>query len=358
MKTKNLFAAVVCCASLVMATEASAKSFRVNYDTRAHADFQDLNAAMSSNLVSNGDTLYMDKGCTITTAQTVNKQVTIIGPGYFIGENDADEAYLSNDLYLEEDGIKITGLHTTNIYVRAENVVIERCRVVGTIYGNESSNYPNDNASIRSCFINGQVRGYGTSGALGWNIVNNIIYNNYTIKYAGWMPLYYFSQALIDHNILRFNNGYGAGDFESTIFSVTNSTITNNIITQEYYSNSNYAIGNYNLSDNNTISNNILSGPSYSAYPNNNFSQSTGTIFTIDYDDEKSKRDEYYVLKDDSPAKNYATDGGDCGPFSGAYPYVMSGYPLYVPRFESVNIPSSPTNGKLRVTLTVKNQNE
>ena len=354
MKTKNLFAAVVCCASLVMATEASAKSFRVNFDTRAHADFQDLNAAMSSNLVSNGDTLYMDKGCTITTAQTVNKQVTIIGPGYFIGENDADEAYISSSLYLEEDGIKITGLHTSDIYVRAENIVIERCRVTGCINGSEAKSFPNDNASIRSCFINGYIRGAGSDGALGWNIVNNIIY-----QYSGTSnqnPIYNFSQTLVDHNVIRNYNYAGYSTYSFCLYNIWNSTITNNIIVDQCF-NSN-CINNHALSDNNTISHNLLSATSYSDYPNNKFEQYTNSIFTLDYTDTNSKRDINYVLSENSPAKGYAEDGGDCGPFSGAYPYVMSGFPLYVPRFESVNVPSSPTNGKLRVTLTVKNQNE
>ena len=56
--------------------------------------------------------------------------------------------------------------------------------------------------------------------------------------------------------------------------------------------------------------------------------------------------------------KGYAEDGSDCGPYAGSYPYVLSGYPLYVPRFESIEIPSSPTNGKLNIRLTIKNQNE
>jgi len=47
------------------------------------------------------------------------------------------------------------------------------------------------------------------------------------------------------------------------------------------------------------------------------------------------------------------------GVFYGAYPYVMSGYPLYVPRFESVNVPSQPdASGNLRVNLVIKNQNK
>ena len=76
--------------------QAAAKSWRVNYDTFANADFRTINEAMSSESVTDGDTLYLDKGCRLNDQQTVSKAVTIIGPGYFIGENNADEAYINN----------------------------------------------------------------------------------------------------------------------------------------------------------------------------------------------------------------------------------------------------------------------
>ena len=67
----------------------------------------------------------------------------------------------------------------------------------------------------------------------------------------------------------------------------------------------------------------------------------------------------FVVLKTHEEVLNYAaSDGEHPGPFYGPYPYVMSGYPLYVPRFESIDIPSKPENGKLKVKLTIKNQNE
>ena len=114
--------------------QAAAKSWRVNYDTFANADFRTINEAMSSESVTDGDTLYLDKGCRLNDQQTVSKAVTIIGPGYFIGENNADEAYINNDVYIVADGVKLTGLHTNSIYVRAADAVVERCRVTGTIF--------------------------------------------------------------------------------------------------------------------------------------------------------------------------------------------------------------------------------
>jgi hypothetical protein len=152
MTTKKFFvAALVCCLGLGFSSKASANSWRVNIDKRANADFQDLNAAMEK--VSEGDTIYMDKGCTLSSVQRITTPVTIIGPGYFIGENDADEAYLSNSLYLEADGIKITGLHTSAIYVRANDIVVERCRITGDVYAHETD-YESDNFLLCSSFLN------------------------------------------------------------------------------------------------------------------------------------------------------------------------------------------------------------
>jgi hypothetical protein len=57
-------------------------------------------------------------------------------------------------------------------------------------------------------------------------------------------------------------------------------------------------------------------------------------------------------------AKSYDADNG-YGHFNGAYPYVMHGYPLYVPRFESIVVPSQPdANGNLKVRMVIKNQNK
>ena len=57
-------------------------------------------------------------------------------------------------------------------------------------------------------------------------------------------------------------------------------------------------------------------------------------------------------------AKSYNADNG-YGHFNGAYPYVMHGYPLYVPRFESIVVPSQPdANGNLKVRMVIKNQNK
>ena len=341
----NMLAAALCCLCLGSSLQANATSWRVNNSTKAKADFLDLNAAMQK--VSDGDTIYMDKGTVLASSQTISKSVTVIGPGYFIGENDADEAKLSSSLYITADDVKITGLHTSSIYIRALDTVVERCRVNGTIYGN--GNYDNDYASIRACFIEGSIQGNSTSGAAEWEILNNIIYGT-----SGSYRIYNLSEAVICNNVLY---SYRNSSYTYVIIT-TNSTIKNNIIFQGNSSDHSYTISNYDVSYNNVISNNILSGFYGSTnHPNNKINSSITSIMnaTNGY-----TKEEFYVLSSNSIAKGYADDGGDCGCWgSGAYPYVMSGYPLHIPRFESMTVPSKPdSDGNLKVTLKVVNQNE
>lgn len=361
MTTKCFFAALVCCFGLGFASEASANSWRVNYDKRANADFQDLNAAMSDERVADGDTLYMDKRCTLSTIQTISKAVTVIGPGYFIGENDADEAYLSSTLNLNVDGIKITGLHTSAIILGGSNIVVERCRVTGGI--STKSDATTDNISIRQCYIH-NLGIVGNTSSTGWEIANNIIHH---YNGSSGTTIYYMisglTNAIIDHNAI-YNRNSGSGSSSTKYISyifcdVSNSTITNNLLYNYSYSyNPYYSVfkNNYGLSGNNIISHNILS-ESLSAYPNNKISDNVSQY----YADFSSARylDTNFALSETSIAKGYAEDGSDCGPWSGAYPYVLCGYPLYVPRFESITVPSQPDeSGNLKIQMVIKNQNK
>lgn len=344
MTTKKFFvAALVCCLSLGFFSKASANSWRVNSDKRANANFQDLNAAMADERVADGDTLYMDKKCTIAAEQTISKKVTIIGPGYFIGENQADEAYFSNAINLEADGIKLTGLHISNVNIRENNAVIERCRVTGNIVATEK--YENDGACIRSCFIEGHIVGNSDNGSgEDWEITNNIFYD---IQYDG-MCIEHFRNAVIDHNTF-----YKTG-WQEVLYDVKNSSFTNNVVMK---TNVGYYFKNTSPEDNNIFSHNVLTTNLGNDYPNNKQIDVTPSLVFIS--PEALNRDTAYELPEDSPARGYAEDGSDCGPFTGAHPYVMSGYPLYVPRFESITIPSQPdANGNLPVRIVVKNQNQ
>lgn len=342
--TQSITAAILCCLSLVYSIETSANSWRVNYDKRANADFQDLNAAMADDRVADGDTLYMDKRSTISTEQTITKSVTVIGPGYFIGENDTDEAYFSNTIKLDADGIKLTGLHTSTIQVRANNVVIERCRVTGNIAADIKA-YENDEGDVHSCFIEGHIVGNSDNGSgEDWKITNNIFYDT---QYNG-MCIEHFRNVVIDHNSF-----YKTG-WQELLYDVKNSSFTNNIAMK---TNTGFFFKNTAPEDNNIYSHNILTTNLGNNYPNNK--QIEINISLVFNNPDALNNDASYIIPDNSPAKGYAEDGSDCGAFAGAFPYVLYGYPLYVPRFESITVPSQPgEDGMLRIQMVIKNQNK
>ena len=54
----------------------------------------------------------------------------------------------------------------------------------------------------------------------------------------------------------------------------------------------------------------------------------------------------------------FRSNGVDCGAFDGLYPYVVNGRPQFVPYIYDAQIPNTPTDGKLNITLKIKSQNE
>ena len=201
-----------------------------------------------------------------------------------------------------------------------------------------------------SCFLEMTFVIFG-SDASEWEIANNIIYNaNSTSEVFAKL-----TDAIITHNfVLSYGGAWGE---HFIIWNVTNSTITNNILINYY--NSTCVFWNVDDATNNIVSHNIMTY-NYNNYPNNMGLPGLATISPeIITNEGNVYRDTYYVFTPESLAKGYAEDGSDCGPFDGPYPYVLSGYPLYVPRFESIDVPSQPSaDGKLHINLVIKNQNK
>ena len=103
MKAKQIFKAAVAAAVLtfVGAQTVSAKSWRVNNNSTKKANFVDINAAMASADVVAGDTLYLDPGSVLASAQTISKAVTVIGPGYFL-QNGMVAATINNTVNISD----------------------------------------------------------------------------------------------------------------------------------------------------------------------------------------------------------------------------------------------------------------
>ncbi len=327
----------------------NAKSWRVNSNTTRGVNFADINAAMSSVEVQDGDTLYLDPGCNLTSNQYVTKCVTVIGNGFF---HDKQQPYgfatISGETHLQAAGCKIEGVIMTHYcYVAADNVTIERCYLTGS-WGIRTSGNNCKYATIRNCYFNnyyGCIRGTGKTSmeSAYWIIQNNMInsinfdYNNATVSNL--------CSATISNNFIRryYNSNYNYG-----LSDLYNCTIINNII----------LTGNkdnilFNCSD--CVNNHNVLSCTEGTYPNNiclNSIELT-TIFTMTGDN-----DLQFQLCEGSPAKGYATDGGDCGPYGSGYTYVPGGLPYGKPYYTEATIGSVAHDGKVNVTLKISVQDE
>ncbi len=107
------------------------------------------------------------------------------------------------------------------------------------------------------------------------------------------------------------------------------------------------------------IANNVLScSADYkSSFPGNTFlgSNDIATVFSCTGSVESG---EYYSLKEESPAIGAGEGGADCGIMEGAYKFVPYGRPRNIPVIKKAVVPSTSTDGKVKVSLKIENQNE
>ena len=329
------------------AASAEARSWRINSDASKKPHFTDINAAMASDDVVAGDTLYLDPGTRISAVQNVTKQVTVVGTGYYLDSSVMEEAILSNHVYLKAAGVRLEGVRITTgsspyaeIHIQAEGVSIERCRV-------EYVSVEATDVLIRQC-IGYRVYGQGISSTASarCTIENSILAT------MGSQPLANLYEAVIRNNYV-----WTASTSNYPLTSIGQSTIVNNLFVGK--SDPNRIFNNVN----GTITNNVMSctAATYPSCPDNTYLGalpsaayfSDAPIFDDDTDDKAN-----VALKDFDPLIGAATDGGDCGPFGGMYPYVCSGFPLGMPYFGSSTVPTRPQDGQLRVTQKVVLQAE
>lgn len=341
---KNFLFFAVAAVSLSLGNQSvQARSWRIHSNANVKPDFTSINAAMSNIDVRTGDTLYLEPGCTLDR-QTIKKKVTVIGPGYNFSGAGSSTAVLSGNTDLEAVGIKVEGCIIDNLHKTQKDCIIERCKI-----GFVTNSYAHSQVSILSCYVTGHISMCSGNS----NTISNCIICSYLGK---------TSFSTISNNIIM------GGGTDAILNNITNSTITNNIIlntnpdykydtNENLYFYKNNTIGNNTLDSGNTITNNVLSTDAehaFNDYPNNRFiGAAPEDIFVME-----GIGEEVYRLKEGSPAIGYGTGGYDCGVFSGAFPYVLSGRPRYIPYIYDAVIPNQPTDGKLNVTLKIKSQNE
>ena len=185
-----------------------------------------------------------------------------------------------------------------------------------------------------------------------YTIKNNIIRNQYRNGYT-YAAIYNVHDSEISYNYL-VTESCPSNHISDVINNITNSQIYNNIIKHGSYPDRIFA---NSASDyNNSFYNNVVTAAegTYSNVSNIVWlgTADMSSVFAEGTDDAA------YHLKEGSPAKGAAADGGDCGPYGGANPYVEGGKPLFHPFINDVTVSVKPVNGKIKLKLNAKMQNE
>ena len=328
---------------LVLAIVASAKSYKIGPSSVTGMNFTSINEAMSS--VSVGDTLLLDKAYKETAEQTVTKAVVIIGNGF---DTTTSTIAQVSKLSLKADGIHVNSLYVTDVSFYNYNCRLYRC-FVGSSASWAGTSAATGANSIHSCYFTGTIS--GNKKAI-FDIQNTILYT------STYNVIYNLINSNICHCVIV---GYSASGSYYIIQNVTSSSIIDNIIVNTYsnsYSYVNNTISNSDVSSMNTIHHNVMSGFNNTTnYPLNSITNSY-SLNSICKCSGTTISGTYFELKSGSPAKNYASDGGDCGIYGGLYPYVDYGRPIYVPYFTNISVPAKATNGTLPISVTVEVQNK
>ena len=335
------------------ATTASAKSWRINNDTRKQANFTDINAAMASAEVAHGDTLYLDPGCVLASTQKITKSVTVIGTGYFL-QNGLVNTTINAEVQIRAAGAKLNGVTITGeTKIYADNISLERCYFKKSISSTDATRY---GLQVTQCYICSSSGVSCIGGVLfsGATIKNNIIRHLY-VSYDDYCGIYKVDNSVIANNYIAIESCSNSSSYiRDVISTITNSQIYNNIIKHGTAPNRIYDSS--ASENNNSFYNNVVTAAEGTYTNVSNIvwlgSADVSNVFAEGTDDAA------YHLKEDSPAKGAAADGGDCGPYGGATPYVEGGKPLYHPFINDVTVSVKPVNGKIKLKLNAKMQNE
>lgn len=346
---------------LVAAVGTQANSWKIGPSSVNGMDFADINAAIASTKVSEGDTLYLDQYFATSTKQVVTKKVVIIGTGYDTSFTDEQVvATLNDSLTLWADGIQVKSVRLKNVKFYADECVLDRCYAfhigIGTV--------PKGMNHIYSCYIYGTVGNQvgvtssitSISGGTTTTYYNaQFDIQNCVFKCSAYNQLQYLTNSIINNN--TFHLSYTSNNTYYCLSNIDNSQITNNILYGYTSYSGGYARVGTSLGSGNTIERNIAN-TTFSNYPDNK-NAATSSIMSLFA--QTGNYSDYYKLKtdvSDNYALTYGTDGKEVGCHGGMFGCPSGGRAQYIPYFTKVVVGQRTENGKLPVSLEVKIQDE
>jgi hypothetical protein len=312
---------------------AHAKIWRVDSNTGNAADFRTLQAANDNGSVVDGDTLYVSGSPVAYGNLTLSKRLVIIGPGYFLAENDSTQA-LPNAAsagtitfnQTTSNGSVMMGISASTITINGSNIIFRRNYSNSVVYiglNNAVSNVTVAQNYVYYIYL-------GNSSNTNIVVSNNIVYY-YLYNTSG-------ASATIVNNI--FNIGQ-----TSSALDCDNSVVQNNIV---WFA----GIAGENNTYQNNMDSNTGGGTAFPAGNGNVQDQDMNLVFLL-----TGSTDGKWRLKTDSPAIGTGTNNYDMGAYGGPSPYVRSGIPP-IPAIFNVVAPVFGTGAQgLQVQVKAKGRN-
>lgn len=323
---------------------ANARIWRVNNNAGVVADFTTVAAAVTA--AAAGDTIYIEGSATAYGGSGLNKKLTFIGTGYFLGgtnsnaglqanPNEANIGYIgldsaaSGSVFLGLAGLYINNSNAAGF--GADNITISRCEInsIG-IYWTPQAGCIANNWNINKCYIGG----IGNIGIMqNWNVSNNI--------FPGGLDM---SNPANSANTIR-NNVFRSGVTLYNAYFVNNIIVTTVTLT------------------NVVVKNNLSLGTpgGFATHIGTNGNTGGHTDAQLFQGLSGNSTDGQWRLAASSPAKAAGLTVGavvspDAGAFGGPDPYKLSGIPN-IPSIYSLTVPASIPSGSNSMNITFSSRN-
>lgn len=236
-------------AAISMAVAANAKILRVSNVSGSSAPYTSIDAAHDA--ASAGDTIMVDASSAKYGGNyakyDITKKLVIIGPGYWLVENDViaegSSSAMVATLNLKTAGIVVKGMEIGTINISAAQAVINRCYVNDINFSSGA-----DNGIVSQCYITGSP-----SGANYIQMTNNIFtsttnyqlfsgFNNSYIAYNTFRNKLVQLQNTVKNTTFEYNlwkdykdNGSGNSFKDNNKTDIISTQATNDFIDSDYY---------------------------------------------------------------------------------------------------------------------------
>ena len=366
-------------AAMFLCGNVNATAWRVCSKPEAKADFSSVKAAVESNLVFAGDTLYIEPGHREIQEVTINKKLHLIGPGYRFVENDINamdinEAVFTRGVHLIRAYSSVQGcVFVGGLTLGPSTTCIGNCILNSGINLSGGENDEGDNVDAVEVIVENNLINVGlTNTAInsyynaseGSVIENNIICGR--INGYNYWGSPYSSVTFLNNTIIAEGNGT-----EPIVRSLQSCSVHNNIIintstgfSRTQNSNQTYDTTWYRdfvldapASNGNSVSNNVFSCAPVGEYLNSVFNVRVEDVLIWN---NANSNEEKFKHKANGPAVGAGIGGATCGAYgavSGNRPYTPAGIPQFRPYIYDASIDDTPSsNNTVNASFKIKVQ--